>query len=715
MQLNLVKRSRALVELLLAMLTGLVALIAATRITGVGWDDLGGLWGQGDLVFMYGLSRALDGSSWLTLNNELGYPFGQDWSHFPITWWLTLAILKFLLIGMGPVAAVNSLWLLSFALAAVAMYLALRCVRVQQVVAASLALAFSLLPWHFAELEHTSLSLYWVIPVGIIWLALILNLPMAFPSSARLRFGVGVFSALAMAWNDPYYLVFLTVLGIVGLAFAGNRLGARNQKVVSWTLGLLPIVVFGVTLLVIRGLAAIPAVSSAAARAITDQYQWGGLLSSIFVNYSDSPLVDLWPNAELREAVGLAPVGESALFNAAAVWSNVVVLILLLGLLFGTRRRIVRSEESQSISVWAGLWLTAILLMVMSGLGLTFSVIVHPQIRVWGRMSIVVAAISFVIVGILISQALRGLQTRGGYQRIAGVTAFVVLASVLLVDVLWIKFPIKSDNATLPRLSVMFADSQDSLNAGCPILNYPMTGFPEGSSIRGMINYDPLLPYIASVPNSNFTYGAMSTQVGAAWPLRLSGDPATLKEQVSEAGLCAVLVDSAGLEWDRDERSSFESAFGVPVASAANRWFLYAASPDQIQAREPVLFHAPEARPTSGFPRMEYDESYIQTYALESSTGEIIVTNPSSKFLSTFVEFELLVDGCGVADISIHPAPESLIRLTGDVGLKATIAVDVPSMGTTPITISTAECETDNGNETNLVLRSPTIGQVDYS
>ena len=107
--------------------------------------------------------------AWYFTTDLLGAPFGQKLFDFPAPGdAVNLLLVKALgIVTSDPVVTMNVFFVLTFPLAALAAYAALRVLRVNVAIAAALGVAYSVLPYHFQRGEpHLFLSAYFAVPLA---------------------------------------------------------------------------------------------------------------------------------------------------------------------------------------------------------------------------------------------------------------------------------------------------------------------------------------------------------------------------------------------------------------------------------------------------------------------------------------------------------------------------------------------------------------------
>ncbi len=682
-----------------------LALVGFILVAAFRPGNLSALWGRSDGILEYATSKGIQEMGLLNYNSILGFPWGQDWSHFPA---LDPANrIQMFLFGLiwEPVTALNLLMVVSFPLVAGLMYLALRNLRVSRVIALIGGVSLSLVGYHF-DYEHPLLSNYWVIPVGIVWLSFLLNVPtyLFTRGKPRLILSMGVLTGLMIGINNPQYAFFLLILGAFALIFRWNTRDGLVGRGIRVLVFATPVVTLGLSLLVTQLTRRIPAVSPTAERSVEESYVWAGKLVSIFTIPGESPLSGNPINTRLQDALETTVwTGTTALNSAMVVVASIFVGMLALFLIFNRKQQLSSwvSEALGNTGPWAGLWLVGVLFFVTSGLGVMFAALVTPQVRSWTRIGIVLAAIALTAAAIFVDSWLRALKRSNTSRDQVFRALLLVGIAVLFLDAFLAKSPFPANAATKPALESLVATGKESLAPDCTILNVPTLAFPEAVPKGSMNAYDHLLPYLAST-DWRFSYGAIKGQLGSRWTDHLAVDPATKAEQARSAGFCAMLVDRQGLDASSASLEQYVEALGDPLATAQDRWYLFALGGDPDSAQDAEIFTRPEVNYGDDFTPEAADEAGIVSRWTQSQDSSFLVWNPGlsdSDFIMTVAvtaaecannqEVTFLVDGVERESTSLTPGERREFR----------IPIRVPAQSYSEVQLLTPSLRCDHAGE----------------
>ena len=656
-------------EFVFAVAAMALALVGFILVSGFRPSYITALWGHSDAILEYATSKGIQEMGLGNYNDLLGFPWGQDWSHFPA---LDPANrIEMFLLGLvwEPVTALNILMIISFPLVAGLMYAALRNLQISRTLALVGGVSLSLVGYHF-DYEHPLLSNYWVIPVGIVWLSYLLNVPthLSTRCTSRLVVTIGVLTGLMIGLNNPQYAFFFIILGTVALLFRWNARGGLLGRGLRLLVLVTPVAVLGLSLVLTQLSRRIPAVAPTAERSVQDSYLWAGKFISLFTISGESPLSANPINSRLQEALETTVwTGTTALSNAVVVAASLFVLLFSFFVIFNTKRKPggwVHKATGRT-APWAGLWIVGALFFVTSGLGVMFAALVTPQVRSWTRIGIVLAAIALTAAALFLDSCLRTLRESGNLRARAVQALILGGLALLVVDGFLARSALPANASTKPALESLVNTGEQSLAPDCTILNVPTLAFPEAVPKGSMEAYDHLLPYLAS-SEWRFSYGGIKGQLGSRWTDHLSVNPTEKAQQARSAGFCAMLVDRLGLDASSASLEQYVEALGEPIAVALDRWYLFDLGGNPKSADQAEIFTKPEVNYGKDFTREIADEAAVVSRWTRSEVSAFRVWNPSNS------ESELIMSlGLTAAECSNEQSVD--IRVGGDTRRKVAL------------------------------------------
>ncbi|HMJ74795.1 MAG TPA: hypothetical protein VK507_02425 [Iamia sp.] len=564
---------------------------------------------------------------WWTTNPDLGYPVGQqlyDFPHGGETW--QLAILRFMsLFTKSPGLLMNAYFFLGIGVAALAAYLALRHLRfgVGPSLVASTALTW--LPFRIGHSQwHLFRTSFWWIPLAIVVVLWVIHWRERFlvdpdpppPDSWRhglvwtvrhnlrvkrvLVFGLMV---LVLGMSETMTTAFtLTLLAITGL------LGAlrRREPVTLLVHGLAIVAITGVFFVgmssTLRFVAANGSNAEAGRRVVVEQEFYGLKLSDMLLP-DPSHRNDLGdPSREVRDNSRIpSEGGQSIGLLGAAGFVGAVIHVLTHG--WGARRRDLRPlHDRESLRDDVSLIATVgFMVATVSGGAIFLSLLGFSQVRVWNRMSLLIAFCS-------LAYALTWLE--GGWTRLKGRIASTpardrawpravigtALVGVLLFGVMWdgshVQFRPKNGRFGLDydkndRAWVVDEEFAQRIDASMPdgsaIFQFPIIRFPEAPPPGQMHDYDHLRAWVHLPPGRlKWSYGGIKGRPAGDWQIKIRdeiGEEASLPLLIG-LGFDGIWVDSWGYDdYGVRVRTAFDEAIGPSIRSGDEHTRFYDLTP----------------------------------------------------------------------------------------------------------------------------------------
>jgi phosphoglycerol transferase len=193
-----------------------------------------------------------------------------------------------------------------------------------------------------------------------------------------------------------------------------------------------------------------------------------------------------------------------------------------------------------SVLTWAGF-----LLATVGGVGMILGFVL-PMIRAYNRISVFLAFLALVALGVAFDWALR----RARLDRTAAVTW--ALAAVLVAFGLWDTVspafvPDYTGIAQQYHADARFvAGIQSAVPKGGMVFQLPYMPFPEAGPLYRELDYDPFRAYLHS-SSVRWSYGAVKGRPVARWQRRVSRLPVPrMVAELKRAGFSGIWVDTAG-------------------------------------------------------------------------------------------------------------------------------------------------------------------------
>ena len=592
-----------------ACVSAALALALSLLVLGPLLQHLGSGWAGGDMLSTYANADVWGGFGY-RVEQHFGYPFGMNLNYFPgidITENLIASVVTALV--HEPFVGVNVLVLLSFPLAAALGYVAVRMTGLRGPLAITLAVAFSLIPYHWGRaLGHTYLSTLYSMVTGAI-LVLIVgggylerwyqearqprdiasgpDAPSADPRRRRkaaARLILVVLLVFVTAWTGVYYAAFTLILGAAAVVW---RVAMRAR----WTfilLDLLPFVGIVVaaaigflpSLLALRGDAPL---ASLGERTPIESVTYAGNLAVALLPLPQSLLPGLGAyNSAVVEAISAAPWGESTAITNHGTWvTSLAALVLIIGLIVRSRG-LLRTDDGLQPRVTLGFvaYLTVVTLTFFVPWGLNYLVAgtLTAQIRGWNRL------LPFLLLFFLLGAAAVAAASRWSRRRWVVLAICAVTVGLVTADsVLPFRVPYRDSAAQGVASSEAGRAYATAVNAAipgdCGVLQLPYLPYPEAGVIRGLYDYEHFWPSLTNRGKS-WSYGAVRNTDASVWAAQLPQTPSV--EQIAllrGAGFCAIHVDTRGYLGEEVPvvLGDLTTKLGPPAATGADgTWQLFA-------------------------------------------------------------------------------------------------------------------------------------------
>ena len=687
--------------------------LAATLVTGLLTYLVLELWRadlrvpfnyNGDALSTAAHFKTVIETGWYESQSLLGAPTGQTYHDFPTADNLHMLAPDLLRPFTSDWAlALNLYFLLGFPLIALAAVWFFRKVGISRVLTVVLATAFALAPYHFLRGEsHLFLASYYAVPLAMGLLIMLLRGDRVWglgTSGNRLVAALmgptarTVLILVVLGSSSSYYSVFFIAL----LSFTGLLVLFRD---VDWR-RFAGAVGLGVGTVVVMLANMLPDIL----------YSWlnGANPAGLERSRTETELLALkfsqlilpWPGhrvtilGELRQQYDSAYLGlgeQPALGALAAIGflaSFVIIALMLVG-----RRRFTRDPAIwQLASGISALILFAFMCSTLGGISTLVSFLTS-SLRGWNRMSIVIAALSLALVGLLVDLAIRRvLATR---PRIRRSLVVAPLAALLLVAVVVDQTPGDASlNYAGTKASFVADDAwvqsiQDQLEPGSNVLLLPYIPYPESSAANGALASDQLIPYLHST-TLHWSNGGIKGRPTADWPGTLANYPDDdLVTLAATAGFSGIVIDRAS---STDQGVAIEATLvdllGTPAQSSPNgRFGFYDIRGELAQIDDDVLADTLQeiselvTDPVMPYPTPEFasvfDEDGEVQISSPKSQPHFTLTNSRSSARSVTVEFTVMSPASNGSVSVAWPDGSTSTETVVDFEARVSKTLDVP-------------------------------------
>ncbi len=696
-----------------AAIAALLGLALALIVLGplLGQLDVG--WAGGDMLSTYVNSATWTGFSYGT-TDQFGFPLGMNLNYFPgidITE-NTFAMVVNALTG-STFLGINLLVLLSFPVVAALAYLVIRMTGLQGPLAIALAVAFTLIPFHWGRaLGHTYLSTLYSAVVGV---ALVLLVGSGWfthwlrhgTRRQRLVLIVTVsLMAVVVAWTGVYYVAFTLILGVFVLLWRlAHRVRLRDllvEAVPFVGVGVLAVVGFLPALLTLRS---DPPLESLGERTAIESVTYAGNLAMAILPIPQSSLPRMgYYNEAVLTAFADAPFGESTVITNFGTWVTFAALIaLVVGLVLRSRRPAgtVDADAAGIPRVSPGLvgylLIVSVLFFVPWGLNFLFADLVSAQIRAWNRLLPVLLLLVLVGAGTVLTR------TRIVERWAMALPIALVLLGLTAIDSV---YPFRSAYAASVADAGNFTSkareyavaANAAIPEDCGVLQLPYMAYPEHGIQRSINDYDHFWTSITN-PGKQWSYGAVKNTDASVWAAQLPQSPTDKQVALLRgAGFCAIHLDTRGYisEVLAPLQAELRARFGDPVATGlSDTWQLYAigdgpaATPEESDAflHQPRISFDPQQVTV---PDSALQQTWWWTLQREA---DFLLTPTDPQATVTSVSGAVMSPPCG-------PLPVTLVLTAGDQRVETTVlgspdaptpfsvALDRPSSEPATLTVS---------------------------
>lgn len=553
----------------------------------------------GDAIAVAAHAKTVLQTGWYERQPLLGFPAGQTYHDFPTADNLNFVGLHVLGWFSGDWAVVLNLYLLvGFPLTALAMTWFLREVAVTRAATVALAVLYAIAPYHFLRGEsHLWLASYYTVPLALV---VVLRAVRGEPlwslgrgsRAVRWASGRGAVTALslaAVATASTYYAVFcLLLLAAAGIgAWLRERDWRRFGGVVAAGVVTVAVVLANMAPDVLyrmaHGTSATGLVRSPAEVEIY-ALKLAQLLLPVpghrvpVLAYVRALYDERYPLQSEQPALGVV-----AGFGFVVAIVVVAVTVAVVGRRRAAALTAEQAARTTTIAHLSMLTLVAFLFATVGGLA-TFISFLTSALRGWNRMSIIIAALSLAITGLVLDAWVERLARSRGLRTGARRAAASALAALVLVvgyaDQVTPKAP--GDYAANARVfhadAAWFAQVESLLPAGAAVFQLPHAGFPETAPVNGIFDTDVLKGYLHT-DAVHWSAGGIKGRPGTDWPFAVALDrPDQMARELAVLGFSAIHIDRAALSLEK--AGPFEAALaettGVSLATSADgRYALY--------------------------------------------------------------------------------------------------------------------------------------------
>jgi len=631
---------------------------------------------QGDSVLTMNSLQNMIHGHWYFETENLGFPTGQALQDYPALadglFVLTARLLT--LVFDNPALVFNALFLMAFPLNYLGSFIGLRMLRVRSAVSVSLSVVYAVVPFNFLHGPgHVGLVWNFAIPIWLAFLIRQVSGDPLIPNSIRLfdrglstrrSLLVAILVGIVAGTTGFYYLVFFLLAAIpLGIREIVSRRTLRSAwiltsvfvSLMALAIQLIPIVIFQLTY----------GTNTRVARRSLGELAFYGL--------KPLGLLISAPYSHLRGITNWLGNFETNAENATSlgIVLGLVLLVSLVASLFHTRPN----------GVEGILTIYYLLIGLPFGGGYLLGVLGFTQLRVWSRLSIVLAVLALISLGRWITSSSVAKTNRSALIHMCLAVGLVLqIVDTVPRHQTQVDLGIVRDWQELERFTSRI---ERRYGAALSVFQFPIIPFPENPPVGRMTDYEHLKPYLLK-PDMKFSYGGVKGRT-IPWQDRLGSDPADQILNVHAAGFDAIWVDRfAWVDSVNPYEPVLAQEFGVrPTVSRSGRYAFYrlphdlvgTSSLDAARRRRSVL--APVlASFGSGFSQLESDGTRSWRWAGKTARVELLNLSRSPKKIQLSTTIELRGEGRPIV-----PASCSSERLRESLVFRTVCIIDVPRAG----------------------------------
>ncbi len=462
---------------------------------------------DGDGVLTLAAFRNMQLHNWYTFSNLVGYPYGQYLQDFPAVAdgfclglsWLLVKVLR------DPVLAFNAFFLLTYPISALGGYVGSHLLGLRRVTAVSTAVLYAFVPYHGLHgAPHLYLIMYPVLPVVVGLVVRELINPISFPGVKHAREAINlsqlfILTGVFAGASGLYYAFFsmgILVVGIVLSILQRGRIQAIWRMLVMLMAALVTVSIQFVPILwfqYVKG----PNLDILKRGAFEVEY-YSLRFIDLILPVPNHPLSALGEFTARNTSAYIPGEGTSYLGFIGAVGT----VVLLLGLVARNGKWTMRPELGHLSQIFVILLLASVLggfNQVLASLGFT-------QIRVWSRISIVLAFLALGAFGMVSDHLRSRWSVREGL--------FVTVAILITLFGIWdtnrmIPAQVYSTSSAAWHNDARLVENVSrAFGPGARVLQLPILKFPEQGPIERLGDYAQLRGTLHS-KSLCWSYGAV--------------------------------------------------------------------------------------------------------------------------------------------------------------------------------------------------------------
>jgi len=535
---------------------------------GINYDVYPGL--EGDSLLSMSCIKSIDENGLMGsfFNSRIGAPETSSLIDFPAFGTTTVIMIWILSLLTDSIPRIIYIYLiLTFCIDSVSMSLLMRKLKFNRETSFVISSLFAFAPYHFFRyINHCSLIDYSTIPAAIYLSLCILDIikeektwKMA-AAAVFLGIGYGYYYAFGLIMMAVAYFVRFIVLE--NKKQIVDKLWIIAVTLVTVFLTLSPKIIYSLT----NG-----ANEVVGKRYFAEQEYYGLKIINLLlpVSYSRIPFFRTIVNIY---ATSGAPLQNENVLASLGVVGSVGFIILCGALIISlVAKKKCDNDEWKLIDFLSLETLVFVLVGSIGGFGEIFNALVTAQIRCYNRASIVITALSLLMIAVLLNKIELKKKTLSCVV-CAGVLAVGCYDQVNILSTHWQD----SIKPTQNMYESYFTVVEDSLEPGAMVYQLPYMDFPEVPPLYKINDYKHFIGYMFT-DELRWSYGGVKGREEAAKNLNIDeGKSINFLNGIKNAGFKAVYINTDGYADGGNQIISFYNSLGLePIVSADGKLYVY--------------------------------------------------------------------------------------------------------------------------------------------
>lgn len=531
---------------------------------------------SGDETFGMALVKSIqeNGIMGIFFNNRIGAPETAALIDFPVIGNIMVILLWIISWFVKSTPAILYIYIiLSFVLDGLSMSFLLRKIKINRETSFVISVLFACAPYHFYRLlVHSSLINYMFIPIAI-YLSLYI---IGYIEEKRWKI---VLLGIILGLGYGYYYAFGLILMAIAYVIKLIRLEKKKDIIKDlWVAG---------TVLAIIAASLMPKIIYSIVngsnievghRAWFEQEIFGLKIINLLLPVSYHRIEAL--RNLTSEYASKAPLVNENSAASLGIIASIGFIILCISLIISLISDKKNDEKKNHVLInFLSLsTLTFVLTGAIGGFGEIFNWAITSQIRCYNRSSIVISALSLIMMAVLINK----IRLR---KKIFSYCACTLFLCVGLYDQVNIYNENWQDTIkpTQDMYYEYFKEIESDLPEGAMVYQLPLMIFPEAVGVNNINDYKPFIGYLFT-NNLRWSYGAVRGRNNLGQELYIdNGISYAFISQIQEAGFGAVYIDLDGYLDGGEQILAFYNSLGVsPIISGDGKLYTYNISDLQI-------------------------------------------------------------------------------------------------------------------------------------